>query len=198
MKNLKLDTVIFTLPNFDELVKRQLLSFRAKSRNSVTAWFVLSFDYAQDDIFRFEMIFYETIIFKSLKKIDDKLELFNQSSQRYTGNKRPEKNPLNRNFTPKVYFIRQVKEISENNKFEAYINILNVIIQMPKSLVNYYVLSKWKLNKETLNIFFEKDKRQKLIKKIDFKINKNQRKNLMYYKIAATHFYYEYNLYTLK
>jgi len=47
--------------NYNELVKRQLLSFRAESNNSVTARFVVSFDYAQDDIFRFETIFYETV-----------------------------------------------------------------------------------------------------------------------------------------
>jgi len=123
----------------------------------------------------FSKKFWNKFDFKSLKEIDDKLELFNQSSQRYTEYRRPEKNLQNRNFTPKVYFIRQVKEVSENKKFGAYINVLNVIIPMPKSLVNYYVLSEWKLNKETLNIYFEKDKRQKLIKKIDFKINKKSK-----------------------
>ena len=41
----------------DELVKRQLLSFRAESKNLVTARFVISFDYAQDDNFRFETTF---------------------------------------------------------------------------------------------------------------------------------------------
>jgi len=37
----------------DELVKRQLLSFRAESKNYVIARFVVSFDYAQDDSFNF-------------------------------------------------------------------------------------------------------------------------------------------------
>jgi len=46
---------------------------------------------------------------------------------------------------------------------------------MPKSLVNYYVLSEWDLTKEMLNIYFEKDKKQELIKKIDFIINKRSK-----------------------
>jgi len=50
--------------NVDELVKRQLLSFRAESKNSVIAQSVVSLDYAQDDIFRSETIFYETINIK--------------------------------------------------------------------------------------------------------------------------------------
>ena len=123
----------------------------------------------------FSKKFWNRFDFKSLKEIDDKLELFNHSSQRYTGYKRPEKNHQKRNFSPKVYFIRQVKEVSENKKIGAYVNVLNVKIPMPKSLVNYYVLSEWNLNKETLNIYFEKDKIHKLIKKIDFKINKRSK-----------------------
>lgn len=123
----------------------------------------------------FSKKFWNRFDFKSLKEIDDKLELFNRSSRRYTEYKRPEKNHQKRNFTPKIYFIRQVKEVSENKKIGAYVNILNVKIPMPKSLVNYYVLSEWNLNKETLNIYFEKDKMQNLIKKIDFKINKKSK-----------------------
>jgi len=45
------------LLNFDGFVKRQLLSFRAESKNSVTALFAISFDYTQDDIFRSETYF---------------------------------------------------------------------------------------------------------------------------------------------
>ena len=48
---------------------------------------------------------------------------------------------------------------------------------MSKSLVNYYVLSEWDLTKEMLNIYFEKDEKQQLIKKIDFKINKRSKEN---------------------
>lgn len=120
----------------------------------------------------FSKKFWNRFDFKNPKEIDDKLELFNQSSQRYTGYRRPEKDHQKRNFRPKVYFIRQVKEAFENKKIGAYVNVLNVKIPMPKSLVNYYVLSEWNLNKETLNIYFEKDEIQKLIRKIDFKINK--------------------------
>ena len=123
----------------------------------------------------FSKKFWNRFDFKTLKEIDDKLELFNLSSQRYTGYIGPKKNHQKRNFTPKVYFIRQVKEVSENKKIGAYINVLNVKIPMPKSLVNYYVLSEWNLKKETLNIYFEKDKTQKLIRKIDFKINKRSK-----------------------
>ena len=42
---------------------------------------------------------------------------------------------------------------------------------------NNSVLSEWNLNNETLNIYFEKDKTQKLITEIDFKINKKYKDN---------------------
>jgi len=51
----------------DELVKRQLLSFRAETKNSVNARFVVSFDFAQDDIFKFEITFYETVRINYIK-----------------------------------------------------------------------------------------------------------------------------------
>ncbi len=123
----------------------------------------------------FSKKFWNRFDFKSLKEIDDKLELFNQSSQRYTGYRKPRFVSQKRNFTPKVYFIRQVKEISESKKIGAYIDILNVKVPMSKPLVNYYVLSEWNLKQETLNIYFEKDNIQNLIKKIDFKINKKSK-----------------------
>ncbi|MBC8385279.1 MAG: hypothetical protein H8E57_07150 [Candidatus Cloacimonetes bacterium] len=125
----------------------------------------------------FSKKFWNRFDFKSLKEIDDKLELFNQSSQRYTGYKRSDKKHHNKNFIPKIYFIRQIKEISNDEKFEAFIDVLNVKLAMPKSLVNYYVLSEWNLKQETLNIYFEKEKKQKLISKIDFKINNNSKDN---------------------
>jgi len=71
----------------------------------------------------FSKKFWNRFDFKTLKEIDDKLELFNLSSQRYTGYIGPKKNHQKRNFTPKVYFIRQVKEVSENKKIGAYINV---------------------------------------------------------------------------
>ena len=126
----------------------------------------------------FSKKFWNRFDFKSLKEVDAKLELFNQSSQRYTGYKKPEKNHQKINLTSKIYFIRQVKEVSEISKSKAYIGVLNVKIPMPKSLINYYVLSEWNLNKETISIYFEKDKMQKLIRKIDFKINKKSKEKM--------------------
>lgn len=116
--------------------------------------------------------------FNNFEEIDEKLELFNQSSQRYTRYKKPKETSLRRNFKPRIYFIRQVKEVSKKRHKKAYINVLNVKISMPKSLVNYYVLSEWDLTKEMLNIYFEKDEEQQSIKKIDFKINKKSKENL--------------------
>lgn len=126
----------------------------------------------------FSKKFWNQFEFNNFEEIDEKLELFNQSSQRYTGYKKPKETSLRRNFTPRIYFIRQVKEVSKDKQKKAYINVLNVEISMPKSLVNYYVLSEWDLTKEILNIYFEKDEKQQLIKKIDFKINKRSKENL--------------------
>ncbi len=124
----------------------------------------------------FSKKFWNQFDFKDFEEIDKQLELFNLSSQKYTEYKKPQSISQRRDFKPKIYFIRQVKEVSKIKQKKAYINVLNVKILMPKSLVNYYVLSEWNLHNEKLNIYFEKDKKQKLIKKIDFKINTKSKK----------------------
>ena len=124
----------------------------------------------------FSKKFWNQFDFKDFEEIDKQLELFNLSSQKYTEYKKPQSISQRRDFKPKIYFIRQVKEVSKIKQKKAYINVLNVKILMPKSLVNYYVLSGWNLHNEKLNIYFEKDKKQKLIKKIDFKINTKSKK----------------------
>ncbi|MBN2880905.1 hypothetical protein JXM83_02525 [Candidatus Woesearchaeota archaeon] len=115
--------------------------------------------------------FWNRIEFKSVKEVDEKLEWFNLSSQRYTGYQPPKiKSRIKKDFIPKIYFIRQVKEDKEQTG-KAFIDILNEKVFLPKSYINYFVLAEWNLKEERLYIYFEKEQESKMIKKLSFKIN---------------------------
>jgi hypothetical protein len=49
-------------------------------------------------------------------------------------------------------------------------------IVLPKSYINYFVLAEWNLQKETLAIYFEKEHRSKIIKRLPFPINPRSKK----------------------
>jgi len=114
--------------------------------------------------------FWNKINFKSVEEVDEKLEWFNLSSQRYLHYQPPKTKPARKkNFIPKIYFIRQVKEKKQAGI--AFIDVLNEKIFLPKSYINYFVLAEWNLKQEQLFIYFEKEQKSKMIKKLSFKIN---------------------------
>lgn len=115
--------------------------------------------------------FWNRIHFTSVEEVDEKLQWFNRSSEQYTGYTRPRvSKSRKKEFIPRVYFIRQVRE-DGGNRSKGYINILNEKIFLPKSYVNYFVLVEWNLKSEQLIIFFEKEQQSKIIKNLSFKIN---------------------------
>jgi hypothetical protein len=119
----------------------------------------------------FSRKFWNRIEFKSVAEVDEKLEWFNLSSQRYTGYQLPKVKPrTKKDFIPKIYFIRQVKEDKEQTG-KAFIDILNEKVFLLKSYINYFVLAEWNLKEEQLYIYFEKEQESKMIKKLSFKIN---------------------------
>lgn len=100
------------------------------------------------------------------------LEWFNEASELYTGYCRPSQTRTNKtNFVPRVYFIRQVAD--EVGARSGFINVLNEKISLPAAYINYFVLARWDLSRERLNIFFEKELKSKCIKQIKFAINQN-------------------------
>ena len=118
----------------------------------------------------FSRFFWNKIHFNNVEEIDERLEDFNKCSEGYCRYQKPEKKKSTQNnFIPKIYFIRQVKE--KENTDKATINILNDEIQIRKSYINYFVLAEWNLKEEMIYIYFEKERKQKLIKKQSFKIN---------------------------
>lgn len=136
----------------------------------------------------FSRKFWNKIQFKSIQEVDEKLEWFNIASQRYTCYQPPmikhktnqpenDKPHIEKDFIPKIYFIRQVKEDKEQTS-KAFIDILNQKVFLPKSYINYFMLSEWNLIEETLNIYFEKEQKSKLIKKFSFKINQRSKENI--------------------
>lgn len=119
--------------------------------------------------------FWNRIDFKSTEEVDEKLEWFNKSSEQYLGYQKPKKKSRKKkNFIPRIYFIRQVKEDKEETG-KAFIDILNEKVFVLKSYINYFVLAEWKLKKEELYIYFEKEQQSKMIKKLSFKINQRSK-----------------------
>lgn len=123
----------------------------------------------------FSRKFWNKINFKNIQEVDKNLEWFNKSSQEYTGYQPPKVVKKDKkNFSPVIYFVRQVREDKEQTE-KAFIDILNDKIFLPQSYINYFVLAKWDLKEEKLYVYFEKDQISKQIKKIKFSINKRSK-----------------------
>lgn len=122
----------------------------------------------------FSRKFWKRFDFKNIQEIDEKLELFNLSSQKYSAYRSPEKKSKKKTeFIPKVYFIRKVFEDEQTNK--GYIELANDKIFLAKSYINYFVLAEWNLQEEQLYIYFENERKLKLIKRILFEINQKSK-----------------------
>ncbi len=125
----------------------------------------------------FSKKFWNRFDFKNIQEIDEKLELFNLSSQKYSGYVSPKrKSEKKTKFIPKVYFIRKVFEDEQTKK--GYIELANDKVFLAKFYINYFVLTEWNLKKEMLYVYFEKEQELKLIKKILFKINQKSKEKL--------------------
>lgn len=124
----------------------------------------------------FSRKFWNRIGFKNIQHVDERLEAFNKNYQWYLGYKSPERKPEKKNFIPKIYFIRKVYKNPETRK--EYVDIANEKISIPKSYINFFTLSEWNLKKEMLYIYFEKEQKLKLIKKLSFKINQKSKEKL--------------------
>jgi len=119
--------------------------------------------------------FWNRIDFQAIEEVDEKLEWFNRSSERYCHYQRPNpKESPKGEFIPKIYFIRQVKE--QDSK--AFIEVTNERVFLPTSYINYFVLAEWNLKEETLYIHFEKEQKPEMIKKLSFKINPRSKEKL--------------------
>lgn len=121
----------------------------------------------------FSRKFWNRLKFSSVKEVDEKLKLFNESSRVYTGYEPPGREEEDRkDFKPKVYFLRQVKEDDKG----GFIDVLHENIYLPDSYINYFVLAEWDLEKEQLYVRFEREKESEIIKRLTFKINQRSKK----------------------
>jgi len=126
----------------------------------------------------FSRKFWKRFAFKNIREIDEKLELFNLSSQKYSSYEPPKKKSKKKTkFISRVYFIRKVFEDEQTNK--GYIELANDKIFLAKSYINYFVLAEWDLKQKQLYVYFEKEQELKLIKKILFKINQKSKEKLL-------------------
>jgi len=51
-------------------------------------------------------------------------------------------------------------------------------VSFPKSYINYFILAEWNLKEEILYIYFEKEQKSEIIKKVSFKINPRSNEKL--------------------
>jgi hypothetical protein len=116
----------------------------------------------------FSRKFWNRITFSSLEEIDEKLKWFNEASLRYTGYT-PCSYEKNHDFTPRAYFIRQVKE-NQGTK-DGYIDVLNEKVVLPSSYINYFVLAEWNVTDERHCVHFEKDENLETIERVAFMVN---------------------------
>ena len=124
----------------------------------------------------FSRKFWHARDFTSRSDVRQQLKWFNKASELYTEYCWPTQ-PTSRksHFVPQVYFIRQVAD--EAGARSGFINILNQKISLPAAYISYFVLARWDLSKELLEIYFEKELKAKRIKQIRFTVNNNARFN---------------------
>ena len=124
----------------------------------------------------FSRFFWNRSYFKNIEDIDTQLKWFNKASLEYLEYEKPKTKYEKNGFIPKVYFLRQVKESEQTGN--GYIRVVNEIINIRKNYINFFVLAEWNLQEEVLYIYFERNEKSKIIKKIDFKICDNSKKNI--------------------
>jgi hypothetical protein len=120
----------------------------------------------------FSRKFWNQRVFTGQPDVIQQLEWFNEASEHYTGYCRPvQSSPRKSHFVPQIYFIRQVAD--EAGARSGFINVLNEKISLPAAYINYFMLARWDLSRERLDIYFEKELKPKRIKQMKFTINQN-------------------------
>ncbi len=115
--------------------------------------------------------------FNSLADVDRQLEWFNSSSLKYTDYQQPGSRKEKTDFTPNVYFLRQIKE-SESKPGQGSIVILNEEILLPAQWMNFFVVAKWNLKNETLTVFKEQNKKLITLYENAFLINETTKNKI--------------------
>ena len=115
--------------------------------------------------------------FNTLADVDRQLGWFNNSSLKYTDYQKPDSKKEKTEIVPNLYFLRQIKE-SESKPGQGCINLLNEEIPLPAEWINFFVVAKWNLKNETLTVFKEQDKQQKILYEKSFLINKTTKNKL--------------------
>ncbi len=116
--------------------------------------------------------------FSSLADVDKQLEWFNKSSLKYSDYQQPDcKEYPETEFTPNVYFLRQIKE-SEAQPGQGSIVVLNEEILLSPEWINFFVLARWNLKTEILTVFKEHKEQTLTLYQKAFLINQTTKKNL--------------------
>lgn len=120
--------------------------------------------------------FWNRFVFENTRQIDKKLSEFNRASLQYYEYQSPQNIRYeNKKFIPKIFYLRQVRE---DEKGRAFIEVANDKVPLRKTYINYFVLAEWNLKTEVLKIFLEQENRLKEIKKTFFTLNQKSKEKI--------------------
>lgn len=118
--------------------------------------------------------------FRSHNDIDDWLQAFNASSEKYACWKPwRRKNHLSASFIPRVCFIRKVQEDARGKN--GAIDVFNDQIAVPKEYIGLFLFVDWNMKKEQLTLYFERERKIKMIKRLPFPMNASSKKRCSHF-----------------
>ncbi len=77
---------------------------------------------------------------------------------------------------PELIFVQRISRLEK-----AFIDVLNEKVFLPQSYINYFVLAEWNLKQEQLYIYFKKEQKSKMIKKLSFNINPKSKERVSHF-----------------
>lgn len=119
--------------------------------------------------------FWNRFEFQNTLEIDKELRRFNRESLAYYQYQPRAADGGSKNFPIKIFFLRQVRE---DEKGKAFIEVAHDKITLPKTFINYFVFVEWNLENEQLTVFLEKENQLKKIKSFTFTLNPKSKQKI--------------------
>lgn len=113
--------------------------------------------------------FWNQCDFASIQQVDERLAVFNACSRK-RARWRPWKRTVSTgSFAPRICFIRKVE--TDARRKQGWIPVASTVIHLPKSYIGLFVFAEWDLKEVVLRIYFEREEKIRLIKKLRFPIH---------------------------
>lgn len=123
--------------------------------------------------------FWNQCEFTSVVQVDERLAAFNECSKK-RARWCPWKRTVSKgSFTPRICFIRKVEE--DARRKTGWITVASTTILLPKVYIGLFVFAEWDLKDEILKIYFEREQKITLTKKLRFPIHPSSRKRCIHF-----------------